>query len=95
MTRIIKRQIDLTTTTFVLILCAQEMALVAMAIRMILGRPVFFRQIGPGYWAKPFTLYKVRTMREAYNNLRGALPPDAAAMLRALLDVPENDAPPP
>ena len=54
MTRIIKRLIDLTTATFVLILCAQEMAL---AIRMILGRPVFFRQIGPGYRTKPFTLY--------------------------------------
>ena len=95
MTRIIKRLIDLTSASFVLILFAQVMALVAMAIRMILGRPVFFRQIHPGYRAKPFTLYKFRTMRETYNNLKGTLRPDAAAMLRALLDVPENDAPPP
>ena len=57
MTRIIKRLIDLITASFVLILLAPVMALVAMASRIILGRPVFFRQIGPGYRTKPFTLY--------------------------------------
>ncbi len=95
MTRIIKRLIDLTTALFVLILLAPVMALVAMAIRIILGRPVFFREIHPGYRAKPFTLYNFRTTQETYDNLKSTPRPDAAAMLRALLDVPENDAPPP
>ncbi len=94
MTRIIKRLIDLTTASFLLILLAPVMALVAMAIRMILGRPVVFRQIHPGYRAKPFTLYNFRTMQETYNNLRGTPRPDAAAMLGALLDVQQIDVPP-
>ena len=92
MTRIIKRLIDLTSASFVLFLFAPVMALVALAIRMILGRPVFFRQIRPGYRAKPFTLYKFRTMREAYNDV-GTLRPDAAAMMGALLDMRRIDVP--
>ena len=68
MTRAIKRLIDLATASLVLILLAPVMALVALAIRLMMGRPVFFRQARPGYRAKPFTLYKFRTMRETYNN---------------------------
>jgi len=76
MTRGIKRLIDLTVASLVLILFAPVMALVALAIRLMMGRPVLFRQVRPGYRTKPFTLYKFRTMREADNN-DGALMLDA------------------
>ena len=87
MTRIFKRLINLTSASFVLILFAQVRALVALAIQMIPGRPVYFRQIRPGYRAKPFTLYKFRTMREAYNNLNGTLRPDVEQVWPASLSV--------
>lgn len=37
--------------------------LVAGLIRCIDGAPVFFRQVRPGWQARPFTLVKFRTMR--------------------------------
>ena len=66
MTRGIKRLIDLTVASLVLILFASLMASVALAIRLMMGRPIFFCQVRPGYNARPFNLYKFRTMREAY-----------------------------
>jgi sugar O-acyltransferase (sialic acid O-acetyltransferase NeuD family) len=35
---------------------------VALVVRLQMGSPVFFRQVRPGYKAKPFTLLKFRTM---------------------------------
>ena len=39
-----------------------------------MGRPVLFRQVRPGYRARPFTLMKFRTMREARDSLGRPLP---------------------
>ncbi len=55
--------------------------LVAVAVRVRLGRPVLFRQVRPGLGERPFTLYKFRTM----TNDRGAdgkLLPDALRLGR-------------
>ena len=38
---------------------------VALVVRFQMGSPVFFRQVRPGYKAKPFTLLKFRTMNSA------------------------------
>ena len=65
---ILKRAIDVIFSAMVLLILLPVMAVVAVTIRLTMGRPVLFRQIRPGYRAKPFTLYKFRTMREAYNN---------------------------
>lgn len=40
--------------------------LIAIIIRIMLGSPVFYRQVRPGFKGKPFVLYKFRTMT---NNL--------------------------
>jgi sugar transferase EpsL len=74
MDRTIKRLIDLTMALLALALLAPVMGLVALAIRMTMGRPVLFRQVRPGYRMKPFILYKFRTMREAYSPDRKLLP---------------------
>lgn len=38
---------------------------IALAVKKKLGSPVVFRQIRPGLYGRPFTLYKFRTMRDA------------------------------
>ena len=58
---------------FVLLLClSPTFLLVAMIIWMRLGRPIFFSQIRPGFRARPFRIYKFRTMtmeRDKQGNL--------------------------
>ncbi len=81
MTGAIKRLIDLVTASLVLILLAPVMSLMAGAIRLTMGRPVFFRQLRPGYKARPFTLYKFRTMHEALGP-EGTPRPDAERLTR-------------
>lgn len=61
-----KRIMDMIGASVGLILFCPVIALVALAIRVTMGRPVLFRQVRPGYQARPFTMYKFRTMRDAY-----------------------------
>lgn len=49
--------------------------LLAGLVRLRLGSPVLFRQVRPGLDAEPFTLYKLRTMRDL-RDARGDLLPD-------------------
>ncbi|GAB4300231.1 MAG: sugar transferase [Myxococcota bacterium] len=46
---------------------APVIAAAAGGILVTMGRPVFFKQLRAGYKEKPFTLYKFRTMREAFD----------------------------
>lgn len=71
-----KRLIDLLFAGILLVLTAPLMAVVAVAIRMSMGRPVLFRQMRPGYKGKPFALLKFRTMNEEQNE-QGHLLTDA------------------
>ena len=64
----VKRAIDVILSAMVLLILLPVMAVVVVTIRLTMGRPVLFRQIRPGYRAKPFTLYKFRTMREAHHS---------------------------
>ena len=50
-------------------------------IRLLLGSPVFFKQIRPGLHARPFTMLKFRTMTER-RDLQGNLLPDAERLTR-------------
>jgi lipopolysaccharide/colanic/teichoic acid biosynthesis glycosyltransferase len=58
----VKRFLDLLTGLVLLVLLAPVMALVALLIRVKMGRPVFFRQQRPGLNGQPFTMIKFRTM---------------------------------
>src|SRR5438105_955846 len=60
----VKRLTDLTFGALGLILLAPTFAVVSLAVLLAMGRPVLFRQVRPGYRARPFTIYKFRTMRE-------------------------------
>jgi len=66
-----KRMFDVVVSLFALTLLAVPMLAVALAVRLIDGRPVLFRQTRPGYKGQPFTVLKFRTMsvaREGQND---------------------------
>jgi len=78
---VIKRAIDVIFSAMSLLILLPVMAVVWVAIRLTMGRPVFFRQHRPGYRMKPFVLFKFRTMREVYN-ADGTPRPDAERLTR-------------
>jgi len=57
------------------------LAVVAMAVWMADGRPIFFRQLRPGRGGWPFTLVKFRTMSDA-RDAAGVLLPDEARLTK-------------
>lgn len=58
----VKRVADIAVSGIALAVTAPLQAGVALAVRLLLGRPVLFRQIRPGRHGIPFTLVKFRTM---------------------------------
>jgi len=60
---VLKRAFDLVTATAVMLVALPVMGLVALAVRLIDGRPVLFRQQRIGIRGERFELLKFRTMR--------------------------------
>lgn len=69
-----KRQLDLVIALFLLVLLSPLLLVVALAIRLRLGRPILFTQVRPGLYGRPFVMYKFRTMREAHDASGRPLP---------------------
>jgi lipopolysaccharide/colanic/teichoic acid biosynthesis glycosyltransferase len=65
---VLKRILDPVAAGAGLALLCPVLALVAVAIWMSMGRPVFFRQTRAGYRGKAFRVFKFRTMMEAYDS---------------------------
>ena len=61
--RALKRAMDIVGGVIGLAIGAIPMAIVAVAVRASMGKPVIFKQVRPGLHGKPFTLVKFRTMR--------------------------------
>lgn len=76
-----KRIFDLCVAVISLVVLSPLLLLIALAILVLDGRPVFFRQIRPGLNGQPFTLLKFRTMRHAVD-AHGRPLPDAARLTR-------------
>ncbi len=76
-----KRFFDLALTVPGLILISPVLAVIAIAVRIALGPPVLFRQRRPGLMARPFVLYKFRTMSDEMDT-EGNLMPDAVRLTR-------------
>lgn len=57
-----KRGLDLTISSVGLILLSPLILVITLAICIMMGSPVFFQHVRPGYKARPFTLVKFRTM---------------------------------
>lgn len=69
-----KRVVDVVLSALVLVILSPLMFIIALVIRLALGRPVLFRQQRPGLHGRPFTLYKFRTMTEARDEHGNLLP---------------------
>ena len=76
-----KRLFDLLLTIPGLLLVSPVMALTALLVRFYHGSPVLFCQLRPGYRARPFYLYKFRTMRDLRDD-QGELLPDEQRLTR-------------
>ncbi len=75
----LKRGFDSLVALVLLIGLSPLLALLALAVRWKLGRPVLFAQTRPGRYGAPFAFYKFRTMTEA-RDAAGELLPDAARL---------------
>jgi sugar transferase EpsL len=71
-----KRTFDFLVSLLLLVLFSPVMLLLAIVIRLTMGAPVLFRQVRPGFHARPFELLKFRTMNDARDS-RGELLHDA------------------
>ncbi len=70
--RKIKYLLDFILAFIFLLLLSPLFVLVAISIRIKFGNPIFFSQIRPGFQARPFRIYKFRTMtmeRDKLGNL--------------------------
>lgn len=59
-----KRLADLLIASTLLVLLSPLILVVALAVGATMGRPVLIGQIRCGQWARPFRLYKFRSMTE-------------------------------
>ncbi|CAJ0889141.1 putative sugar transferase EpsL [Ralstonia mannitolilytica] len=71
-----KRCFDVCVAAIALVLLAIPLLLLALLVRVKLGKPVLFSQLRPGMRGKPFRMIKFRTMTDA-RGPDGALLPDA------------------
>jgi len=76
-----KRCLDRSAAALGLLLAAPLLLGTALAVRVGLGSPVFFRQERPGLGGRPFRVVKLRTMRQALGP-DGKLLPDAQRLSR-------------
>lgn len=77
----VKRAFDVGIASVALLLLWPVIALVALAVRGLMGPPVFFKQVRPGLSAAPFTLVKFRTMTDACTSA-GDPQPDGVRLTR-------------
>lgn len=69
-----KRSLDLCAAVALFVLLLPVLVFLALLIRARLGTPVLFAQTRIGRFEKPFTLYKLRSMRDAVDSQGKPLP---------------------
>lgn len=58
-----KRVMDVAGASAGLVVLAPVIGAAALLVAITMGRPVLYRQLRPGLGGRPFTMYKIRTMR--------------------------------
>jgi lipopolysaccharide/colanic/teichoic acid biosynthesis glycosyltransferase len=69
-----KRAIDLAASVAGILALSPIFALVALSVRIGMGRPILFRQTRPGYRGRPFTVLKFRTLLQRFDSNGDPLP---------------------
>jgi len=69
-----KRFLDLVITIPGLIILSPIIGIIALLVYIYLGKPVVFKQVRPGYKARPFPVYKFRTMMTSFDRSGNLLP---------------------
>lgn len=82
----LKRTLDIVGSLCGLAVSAVPLAVIALLVRRDLGRPVFFRQVRPGRGGRPFTLVKLRTMRDGDGDDQHRLTPLGTFLRSTSLD---------
>ena len=62
-----KRAFDVVVAAIALVLLSPVIAIVALLVRVSLGKPVLFRQTRPGLHGEPFEIIKFRSMSHEYD----------------------------
>ena len=78
---VVKRIFDILLAGLGLIVLSPVFILIAIAIRIKLGRPVMFKQMRPGLQGRSFFMYKFRTMTDKRDE-NGVLLPDEMRLTR-------------
>jgi lipopolysaccharide/colanic/teichoic acid biosynthesis glycosyltransferase len=76
MKEVSKRIFDILVSLLALLALSVPILMLAMIVRIAHGRPVWFRQVRPGRFGRPFEMIKFRTMTDDIDE-RGILKPDA------------------
>lgn len=76
-----KRGLDIAAAAVGLLFASPAIAAAAAAIYLTMGRPIVFAQVRVGYRGRPFTLFKLRSMRKA-TGPDGSPLPDAQRLTR-------------
>ena len=63
--RAAKRGLDVVVSGAALFALSPVMSMIALAVRLTMGRPILFRQSRPGLQGEVFEIVKFRTMTEA------------------------------
>lgn len=72
-----KRFLDVLAAILLIVLLSPLLLLIALLVRIKLGRPVLFRQMRPGLLGQPFELLKFRTMTNDRDDSGQLLPAES------------------
>lgn len=78
---LLKRTIDIVVSAGGLILLSPALLIIAILIRITMGKPILFRQVRPGRSGRPFSILKFRTMVDL-RDAEGRLLPDEYRLTR-------------
>ncbi|MAS37451.1 MAG: sugar transferase [Anaerolineaceae bacterium] len=70
----LKRVSDIVLASLALVLASPLLLVLCVLVYIKHGAPVIFRQQRPGLNGQPFMMFKLRTMRDAYDNAGNPLP---------------------
>ena len=93
--RFVKRFLDIVISIFALIVLSPVLLVISIAVRVNLGKPVFFKQVRIGINEKPFTIVKFRSMRDGKDK-NGRFLPDSERLTsfgRALREASLDELP--